>query len=93
MDRQSEALGSGNKHAAARGPVELGHDKAGDLRHVAEYLDLVERILAGRGVKNEYDVVRRRGVEAPQDAPDLGQLIQQLALVLEPPRGIVDNRR
>ena len=59
---------------------------------LAEHLDLRKRVLAGGRVEDEQDVVRRFGVEAAEHAADLGQLVHQMRLVLEPPGGVDDQR-
>ena len=85
------ALGRGDEDAAARGAVELGHHEAGDPRDLAEDIDLRQRILPRRRVEDEHDIVRRGGVEAAEDALDLGELVHQLALVLKAPGGVDDQ--
>src|SRR3546814_4024026 len=63
----------------------------GDPRDLAEHVDLRQRILAGGGVEHQHDIVRRRRVQAAEDALDLGQLVHQLAPVLKP-AGSVDDQ-
>ena len=58
---------------------------------LAEHLDLGKRVLAGGRVEHEQDVVRRFGIEAAEDAADLGQLLHQVRLVLEAPGGVDDQ--
>ena len=47
VDGEAKALCSRDKHAAASGSVELGHDEPGDVGRLAEHFDLGERVLAG----------------------------------------------
>jgi hypothetical protein len=91
VDRQAILLGGGHQHAAARGAVQLGHDQAGDARHILEDLDLLERVLPVGGIEHEDHIVRRLGVEAAQHAADLGQLVHQFALVVQAPGGVDDQ--
>src|SRR3546814_2314791 len=56
-----------------------------------EHLDLAERVLTGRGVENEHNIVRRRRIEPPEYAADLGELDHQDFLVLQPARRIDDK--
>ena len=58
---------------------------------LAEHLDLGKGILAGRRVEDEEDIVRRFGVEAAEDAADLGQFVHQVGFVLQPPGGVDDQ--
>ena len=58
---------------------------------LAEHLDLGKGVLAGRGVEDEEDVVRRFGVEAAEHAADLRQLLHQMRLVLEAAGGVDDQ--
>src|SRR5215471_15084089 len=55
IDGQFEALGDRDQDAAARRAVELGHDEARHSGDLPENLDLVERVLAGRGIEHEND--------------------------------------
>jgi hypothetical protein len=73
-----------DQHAAARGPVQLGHHQPRHSGHLLEHLDLVQCVLAGGGVEHQHDIVRRRRVQASEHAPYLGELVHQPLLVLEP---------
>ena len=50
-----------------------------------------ERVLAGRRVEHQHDVVRRVGVEPAEHAADLGELVHQPGLVLQPAGGVDDQ--
>ena len=91
VDRQAEFLRRRDQHAAARGAVQLGHHQPGDAGDLLEHLDLVERVLPRRRVEHEHHVVRRGRVDPPEHAADLGELVHQLALVLEPAGGVDDQ--
>jgi hypothetical protein len=91
VDRQAELLRRRDQHAAFRRAVQLGHHQPGDAGVAAEHLDLVERILAGGGIEHQHHVVRRGGVEPPQHAADLGELVHQPGLVLQAPGSIDDQ--
>ena len=58
---------------------------------LAEHLDLGKGVLAGGRIEHEQDIVRRFGVEAAEDAADLGQFLHQMGLVLEAPGGVDDE--
>ena len=91
MDRQAEFLRGRDHDAAARGAVEFRHDESGDARHLLEHLDLRQRILAGRGVEDEDDVMRAFGVDPAQHTANFREFIHQFALVVKPP-GSVDDQ-
>src|SRR3546814_13322185 len=44
------------------------------------------------GIEHQHHVVRRLGIEAAEHAADLGQLVHQLALVLQASGGVDDQR-
>ena len=50
VDRQAEAVGQSDDHAAARRAIQLGDDEAGDIIHRLESLYLSMGVLAGRGI-------------------------------------------
>ena len=68
MHRKFEAVGNGNEDAAARGAVELGHHQTCDARHLAENLDLAERVLSDRGIEHQQHGVRRGRLDLADDA-------------------------
>src|SRR3546814_20668980 len=70
---------------------DLGHHQPGHACGFLEHLDLAERILPGGRVEHEHHIVRRRRIEPPEYATDLGKFVHQLALVLEPPGGVDDQ--
>src|SRR4051794_19339951 len=78
MDRQAIARGDGDQDAAAGGAVELGHDQAGDAGALAEYVDLVEGVLASGSVEGQKDRVGRGRIELADDPDDLLELRHQL---------------
>src|SRR5688572_8837793 len=67
VDGEAELLGRGDHDSAARAAIELGHDEAGDAGKVAEHLDLGQSVLAGGGVEDEQNVMRRFWVESAED--------------------------
>src|SRR3984893_8238632 len=73
MHRKLEFLGDRNEDAAARGSVELGHDKTGNAGDTAENLDLVDRVLADRRIEYEKHGMRRGGIDLFHDAYDFFQ--------------------
>ena len=91
VDGKAEALGSRDEDAAARRSVELGHDQAGDIGGLTEGFDLGEGVLAGRCVEDQKHVVRGVGIEAAENAADLGQLLHQVGFVLHPAGGVDDQ--
>src|ERR1700730_14777193 len=88
MYRKLEFLGDRDEDAAARGSVELGHDKTGDAGDTAENLDLVDRVLADRRVEDENHGVRRGGIDLFHDAYDFFKFGHELGPVLQPPGGV-----
>src|ERR1700747_2271812 len=88
MHRQAVFRRNGNQDAAARGAVELGHDKPGDAGDVAKDLDLGERILPDRCVEHQQNGMRHCGVDLLHHAHDLLQLVHQHRLVLRAAGGV-----
>jgi len=88
MHRQAVFLGDGNKNAAARRAVELGHGKTGHAGHVAEHLYLGERVLADGGIEHEQHRVRSGRIDLLHHAHHLFKLVHQHRLVLQPSCGI-----
>ena len=81
-----------HQHPAARGAIKLGHDQPGHPGHFLEHIDLLQSVLAIGGIQHQHDIVRGFGVEPAQNTADFGQLFHQLALVVEPPGSIDDQR-
>src|SRR5262249_54959923 len=79
---------NGNQDAAARGAVELGHDKTGDAGEVAKHLDLGQRILPDRGVEHQQNGMRRHGIDLLHHAHDLLEFVHQYRLVLQAAGGV-----
>ena len=88
FDRQVQFAGDREHDTAFGGAVELGHDEAGDVDELRELAGLLHGVLAGGAVEHEQDFVRRFGYLLLRDAHDLGQLLHQVALVVQPPRRI-----
>jgi hypothetical protein len=91
MYRQTVFRRNGNQDPAARGTVELGHDKTSDAGDVAKDLDLGERILTDRGVEHQQNGMRHRGIDLFHHAHDLLELVHQHRLVLQA-AGSVDEQ-
>ena len=91
MDWQLEPFGGGNQHPAARRPVELGHDEAGDPCHLLKHLNLVQRILPGRRIEHQHHIMRGAEHQLLHHPLDLGQFIHQPGLVLQPTGGVDDE--
>ena len=89
--RQLEFVFDGEHHAAPGGAVELGQHDAGQLRHLHEFLGLVDGVLAGGGVQHQQDLPVRVGQFLVHHAVDLGQLLHQVLLVVQAPGGIADD--
>ena len=88
FDRQVQFAGDREHDAAFRGAVELGHDEAGDIDELRELAGLLHGVLAGGAVEHEQHFVRRFGNLLLGDAHDLGQLLHQVALVVQAARRI-----
>ncbi len=88
MHGKTELGGDGDENAAARRAIELGHDEARHAGALAEDIDLIDGVLAGRGIEHEHDIVRGRGVDLLQDADDLLELGHEPFLVLQAAGGI-----
>ena len=88
VHRQAELGRDRDQDAAARRAVELGHDKAGHAGHVAENLDLRERVLPDCRVEHQQHGMRGGRVDLLHHAHDLFQLIHQHRLVLQAAGGI-----
>jgi len=91
MDGKAELLGRCDENSTAGSAVEFGHDQSGHSGCFTEHLDLCKRVLAGRRVQNEQDIVGRVGIKPAEDAADLRQLVHQVRLVLEAPGGVDDQ--
>src|SRR6185503_13597938 len=91
MNGKSEAVGKGDKNAAARGAVKLGHDQAGDARDPQEGFDLVHGVLAPGGIEHQKGGMGSREVLFSQDTDDLLKLRHQIGLVVQP-AGSVDDQ-
>src|SRR6516164_1489254 len=88
MDGQAEFCSDGDQDAAARGAVELGHDKPSDPGDIAKNLDLGERVLSDRRVQHQQNGMRRRRIDLLHDAHDLLKFFHQHRLVLQPPGSV-----
>ena len=84
----SEFLRDRDEDAAARGSVELGHDKTGNPGGTAENLDLVDRVLANCRIEDEKHGMRRAGIGLFHYAYDFFKFGHELGPVLQPPGGV-----
>ena len=90
--RQSHLLTDCDDHAPLGRAVELRQDDARTLDGIGKVLGLADSVLAGRRVEHQQDFVRRFGDHFSQDAVNLGQLLHQVLLRLEPAGRIDDGR-
>src|ERR1019366_1784211 len=77
-----------DENAAARGSVELGHDKTGDPGDAAKNLDLVNRVLADGRIEDEKNGMRRAGIRLFYHPYDFFEFCHELCPVLQAPCGV-----
>ena len=87
---QPELVRDRDRDAAFRGAVELRQRDAGHAGRLGEEARLLDAVLPGRRVDDEQRLVRRALDPACDDAADLGELLHQVALRVEP-SGRVDD--
>src|SRR5262249_25559796 len=87
-DRNPEPVGNRNHHSPLCGAVKLGQDYPGERDRIAEDLRLAERILSGVRIQHQPGFVRSPRQFTARDPRDLFQLLHQVDLGLQTPRGV-----
>ena len=90
-DGNFQPLRDGEHHAALGRAVEFGDDQPGDSQPLVEFLGLRHRILADGAVEHQQHLVRRAGIQTREHALDLFELVHQMRLGVQTPRGIGDQ--
>ena len=90
-DGKAELFGYRDHDAAFGGAVHFREDDAGDAERGLELLRLAQPVAADGGIHDEERLVRRIGNEARGHALDLGELIHQRTLGVEPSRRVDKN--
>src|SRR5437763_3409625 len=86
LDGDSQLLLDGQDDPALGRAVELGQDDPGHVDRLAELLGLVEPVLAGRGLDDQQHLPEGPA-RTVHDAAELLQLLHEVDLAVEPPRG------
>src|SRR5579884_2046939 len=90
LDRDAELGLDREDDAALRAAIELRQHDAGDVDRLGELARLDQPVLTGRRVDHEQDLLQRAG-RPLDDAPELLQLLHQVDLRVEPPRGVDEH--
>ena len=72
-------------------PSSLVSTSPRDAHRLVEFARLGQRVLPLIGVEHQQHLVRRAGIEALDDAPDLLQLLHQVRLAVQPPGGVGEH--
>ena len=91
LDGQPELVGDRDRHASSRGAVELRQRDAGDTGGLTEESRLLQAVLARRRVDDEQGLVRCALDSAGEHPADLGELVHQVRLRVQPAGGVDDD--
>src|SRR5690606_32622998 len=91
FDRDFELVGYADDHAALGGTVEFGKGECIDIGCLGELFALFDGVLAGGGIEHQQDFVGRTRHDLLHDLFDLGQLVHQRHLIMQPTGGVDDG--
>lgn len=88
----AEFLLNGHGHAAFAAPIEFGEDDSGESNGFVKFRCLHERVRAGGGIEHNPLFLRGIGIVLAQRACDLGELLHEVALCMEPACRIANEK-